>query len=416
MFRWIRSQFSRRPVFWTIIALAAVASLAVVFVINGGDEWLVSCGAWFIDASIPEDVTEAIIGMAVFVFVWWLAFRFTWGRAMRRRRGRAILTLLKRTVALSLPISPMLLAESNRSGAAMRKSLLAIRARLAAGDSLTVALSAVPEIWPRVLEQVAALESAGLLATHLRYVGDERLLTEEDRGNQFYRTYAIAFAGLYLALIVMLMAFVAPKFQAILRGSRSPLPSSLIHMISIADWFPLWLVLLCVVMFIAFSRVGERLRDGIIWRLPLFGERARSRGLARLFRFVADACEAGRPLDQALSQAAALADSRPLQARLSRWASAAAGGAPLSVAARQAGMPAVVAGMIGAVPAGDSFSATARFLADFYESKFSRLDEIARGVFIPALVLCMGAATLLAGMCIFEPERVLISANLIGGF
>jgi len=94
-------------------------------------------------------------------------------------------------------------------------------------------------------------------------------------------------------------------------------------------------------------------------------------------------------------------------------------GQSLSDAARSAGMPALLTGMLATVHGSDDLANVMAFLGRHYEYRFSRLSEVLRAAAIPCFVFTVGAMVLLVELSVFQPmiamNSVLSAPHIHGG-
>jgi type II secretory pathway component PulF len=158
--------------------------------------------------------------------------------------------------------------------------------------------------------------------------------------------------------------------------------------------------------------------DRIRWMIPGYRQFLQQRGLDDLCDFVADAANAGVPLDQALTEAGNIQRNSVFQERVEHWARGVCAGEKLDEAARRAGMPALVVGMVATIRSSEDIVQTFSFLSRHYEFAFSRLREVIRGLFIPVAVCCLGLLVgLVASSLFMSMTRVIAATDYYrGGF
>jgi type II secretory pathway component PulF len=274
-----------------------------------------------------------------------------------------------------------------------------------------------------------------------------RRLTASAQGARIPAADLVALYRIYPAL-VFLMALVTggvlipitvwPKFEKILHDFHQPVPWSMRLLGGIAGQgtgstgLAIVLILMGLLVLAPTSRYlaglffptrldppfGGRVRDQLIWWTPVLRGDALDRGLADLCDFISDAADAGRPIDQALREASQTQTNAVMRSRTSNWAQAVEEGQPLHEAARAAGMPPLVVGMLATVRNTDDLAEVFSFLGRYYEFRFSRRRELLRALYIPLVVALMGGVVLLIALSIFQPMIALTmaTARYAGGF
>ena len=142
--------------------------------------------------------------------------------------------------------------------------------------------------------------------------------------------------------------------------------------------------------------------DRVIWFTPVLGRLARDRGLADALHAIADALEAARPASDALREAELPHLNVVLRDRLAGWAQFVNEGEGFVNAARRAGMPRLVVGLLATSQPADLVSAL-RFLASYYHARFSRLTLLLSAAAGPMLALVFGAIVAAVALGIFVP-------------
>jgi type II secretory pathway component PulF len=98
-----------------------------------------------------------------------------------------------------------------------------------------------------------------------------------------------------------------------------------------------------------------------------------------------------------------------LRQRVRRWAELVAGGQAIADAARQAGLPAMVYGMLATVR-GPEAPDVFRFLARYYRTRFSRAAALLQGAMVPVMVFFFAALVGCVAGAMFTPMINLINS------
>jgi type IV pilus assembly protein PilC len=336
---------------------------------------------------------------------------------VRRRRAAIILTYLSQATTLNLPLARMIDAarwsESKKTG----RRLKHLRDLLEDGVSLEVALPlATPEVSPRTVGLIAAGERLGRLPPALaRVVEDHRAPVGGDPSrDSFARWYPLMMTTVVFSLVGLIMIFVMPKFEQIYAdfGLRLPRATTLLLELSRGVYESVIIPILLALLFLyvigsAFREAlggGDRfaLLDQVLWRLPIIHGMQRDQGLGDAFHTIADGLRTGRSLPRAIDEAARLRVNRVLRTRLARWRAGIEEGLPADEAARRAGLPHLVGGMIASGRGGDP-AAAVEFLANYYDGRMSRARELLRAAVVPAFALCFGALVLFLVTAMYQP-------------
>lgn len=352
----------------------------------------------------------------------------TLARGTRRISDLAVLHYLEQAVRLNLPLPQMLRAAASNERRAVHKRLTRLRARLEDGWPVADALKAgAPGLPPRILGLIAAGDNTGRLAQSLRRVVNRRddLRPPNPANRIIYTWYPI----LPLGVCALIVVFLVPKYNQILNDFHLPMPPVLVWLTWISDW--LGAVILCLVVAGLSIFLGRMLRhiftsrrespdalrvpfDWLLWNLPVARGVIRNRGLADACHVIADALQAGMGLESGIDEAAGVKNNVMLELRLRRWSAALNAGAPMADAARSAGMPHLLAGMLATAKAGDDTPEVFRFLARYYETRFSRSAVLLRGAVVPGVAIGFGALVCAIALSIFQPLIALMESLSAG--
>jgi type IV pilus assembly protein PilC len=343
-------------------------------------------------------------------------------RTIRRRRGLMALSYLDQAVRLNLPLPRMLWAAQRSEGGRLGRRLHRLRLFVEQGYPIATALDeAVPEVTRRAVAIAGAAERVGRLPQALaRLVDEERRRTAGDAATStFYHAYPIVMLLFVNAILGMIMIFVIPKFEQIFKDFGCALPP-LTQFVMTVSWSigPLLIVISgALAMWYlgrsmwetlhpsAFRGTGPMLGalDRALWYLPVSHGVQRDRGLADVCAALADAFAAGAPADTAVSHSAGLRVNRVLRDRVAVWGQLIAAGGSLADAARRAGLPELLAGMLATARGPGDAADVFAFLARYYRARFSRTAALLEGALIPFVVLVFGAIVCCVALAMFLP-------------
>lgn len=354
----------------------------------------------------PAVVVLLIAGAMVFV------------RTMRKRRGAQVLSYIEQAVRLNLPLPRMLWAAESSEQGALRKRLRNVRLAVEAGVPVGIALEMLaPEVPDRSVQLIKASERLGRLPVTLRrLVRDNRAPERSATARILSTVYPIGIAMCLMLVLGLLGIFVIPKFELIMRDFDVPLPwATQLLLAMMRDWaVPAIVAAGIVLLLYSAQRSWEIIwprntrstpwgwMDAIAWRIPVLHAVLRDRGLADAFAVIAEAVEAGYPLDRAVTEASELRINLVLRRTLERWLAGINSGLSPEESARAASLPPLVSGMVAT--AGTPGGAQVYwFLSRYYDSRYSRLASLLRAAVGPALSLIFGVAVGLTAMGMFMP-------------
>lgn len=352
-------------------------------------------------------------------------------RRVRQHRAGSVLAYVEQCVRLNLPLPGMLRAAAAAERGKLRKRLSQLCVELERGVPLAEALEGtVPEIDERNLRMVAAAERIGRLPQVLGRVIEECRRPQ----NAAISTPGGSFAySIWLLLLVGFtgmgfMLFTAPKFRKLFEDFGCELPPVTVKLFALGQWFSgtlpgqfmpgalaifmLMAAALALVLLAHHTRLGNDVRDWMLWHLPLAHATERDRGLADMCSVMSESAEAGMPMHRVLEEAAQLRTNMMLHVRIEHWAGDMAAGATPREGARRAGMPPLIVGMMSSAQTAGNMAETLRFLALYYRSRFSRAALLLKQAVGPVLVLCLGAMVGWAALGMFVPLVQLIHHTL----
>jgi type II secretory pathway component PulF len=330
--------------------------------------------------------------------------------ALRRRRRSTVVAYLEQAVRLNLPLPAILRAAERSEGRGTARALRRLRVELEAGQSVHDALAyAVPGTPVRILGLVGSAErSGGLPRTLARLTHEATTRFEGPPGRDLYlRWYPLTLALVVGGVVSMISVFVMPKIEDIFLDFKIPIPR-ITHVV-MDTWqilaVPLGVVLgmvmlvyvarLLAAIFAPESHASGPLRwfvDRVKWYSPVLGGAARWRALGDTCHVLADALDAGHPLDWALVEASRSGTNDVLAERLALWADEARAGQPAADAAVRAEIPPLLVGMFRTGMSGGTEPAQVfRFLARYYDGRFARASVILQAMLVPAMAIVMGA-------------------------
>jgi type IV pilus assembly protein PilC len=114
-----------------------------------------------------------------------------------------------------------------------------------------------------------------------------------------------------------------------------------------------------------------------------------------------------------LADASSTATNSVLRRRVEHWRALLESGQDIHHAARAAAMPALMVGMLATANQAAHSADILRFLARYYETRFSRIRALIHGAVIPIMVLIAGALVLLVMAGLFMPMVDMINSLAI---
>jgi type IV pilus assembly protein PilC len=234
------------------------------------------------------------------------------------------------------------------------------------------------------------------------------------------------------AVISLMAIAVIPKYESIFHDFKVPLPVVTQDVIALSnDTAVIWPVVLVLILIPLGQAIGRLFRssrsvspfggvvlDQVVWWTPFIGGFVMDRAMAELCDLISAAVRAGRPLDEALREAATAQPNAVMRYRTTAWARAVNRGQSMQAAARYARMPALFASMLATVRNSDSLLQVLGFLWRYYEYRVRRAHAVIHALYVPAIVMGLGAVVAVIGLSLMEPMAELnrhISEKISGG-
>jgi type II secretory pathway component PulF len=416
------------------VGVPAITFFVFLLAIGGGAVWsgifwcFVAIGMLFLLGCVLALITNPpTAGFGIAVLCVLVIAAGGSARTLRRRRSRAILGYIGQAVKMNVPINTILEAAAASEPPRIARRIQTLMHALNAGHPIGESLArAVPQAPRRVVDLVDNAERTGHLPQVINRLLDER--PQSNSGSNaptFYSTYCLIFLLAISAVMAMLSIFVMPKFEQILKDFKMPVPSITAYVAYWGFWIAPFVA--CAIAFITLIIEGQAfrqlfssgrsrsnplsfLRDTALWYTPWIGEVTLNRDLADVCHTIADGIEPGRRIEHAVAQAAQPHLNAILRLRIRRWGELMTQGTPLAESATQAGLPAVMCGMMGAAQQAGNLPAALRFLARHYETAFSRALIVLQAAAIPAMVLTGGTIVTCVALAMFEPMMLMLKA------
>ena len=181
-----------------------------------------------------------------------------------------------------------------------------IRERIRTGEDLSNAFAAHTEMFPKLYPSaLKAGERSGELESVIRrFIRYQKLVLDARKRVISALIYPAVLVGLSIAMILIMLTFVVPRFKQFFAGSEIQLPLITRIMIGIGTTFqhnwPLIVVILVVAVFVFLrwkrTRSGRRVLDQLLLRLPFLGPVFHRFGLAEFCRSLGTLLTGGMPL------------------------------------------------------------------------------------------------------------------------
>ena len=288
------------------------------------------------------------------------------------------------------------------SNPAMQEMILAIKADVEGGTSLTASLRKYPLYFDDLFcNLVEAGEQAGVLENLLDKIATYKEKTESLKGKiKKALFYPVAVIVVAIVITAIIMIFVIPQFKDLFSSFGADLPAFTRIVISISDFVASWWwAILAVVAATIFgaSNVWKRspkfreTLDRLLLKVPVIGSIMHRAALARFCRTTATMFAAGVPLVEALESVAGATGSSVYERAVLAMRDDVATGQSLTLAMRQQGLfPHMVIQMVTIGEESGALDDMLSKVADFYEEEVDNAVDALSSLLEPLIMVVLG--------------------------
>lgn len=323
---------------------------------------------------------------------------------------RQFATMIK--AGISIVEATAILAEQSESKA-LKKTLAEVVAELRKGSTFSGAISAYPRIFPMIFVQmIRAGEEAGSMEETLERLAvyfEKAHVTREKVKSAM--TYPLIVSVMAVFVIIFLLKFMIPRFQAMFAQLGGDLPAITKFTLSLSRsleqhwivWLLIALAAVAAVYLLLRWERGAYAWDYIKLKAPVFGILNRKSAIAQLTRTLSSLFASAVPVLQALAIVEKAVGNRVIGATLRECQTSLRQGRPLSEPLRQSWVfPPLVTQMIRVGEETGSIDAMLAKVADFYERDVENTVDKLKQLIEPVMIL------LLAGVVGFIVASVMI--------
>jgi type IV pilus assembly protein PilC len=285
---------------------------------------------------------------------------------------------------------------------AMQEMILAIKADVEGGTSLTASLRKYPIYFDDLFcNLVEAGEQAGVLENLLDKIATYKEKTESLKGKiKKALFYPVAVIVVAIVITAVIMIFVIPQFKDLFSSFGADLPAFTRVVINISDfvasWW--WAILAGVAAAIfAMSNIWKRspkfreTLDRLLLKIPVIGGIMHRAALARFCRTTATMFTAGVPLVEALESVAGATGSTVYERAVLTMRDDVATGQSLTLAMRQQGLfPHMVIQMVTIGEESGALDDMLSKVADFYEEEVDNAVDALSSLLEPLIMVVLG--------------------------
>jgi type IV pilus assembly protein PilC len=276
-----------------------------------------------------------------------------------------------------------------------------VKNEVEAGATLAAALQKHPRIFDNMyVNLVVAAEEAGTLdvilnrlATHIEKM---EALKKKIRAALVYPAMIVFVA---IIVTVVLMVFVVPVFEKLFAGIGQTLPLPTRIVIGISKIFKSYLpIVIAIVVAMVFAlrkyyktEGGNRRIDGLMLKVPIFGELIRKVSVSRFARTLATLVTSGVPILESLNIVAGASGNKVVEEAILKGRTSISEGQTISQPLADSGVfPMMVTQMISVGETTGSLELMLTKIADFYDDEVDAAVATLSSMLEPVLMIFLG--------------------------
>ncbi len=250
-------------------------------------------------------------------------------------------------------------------------------------------------------QMVRAGEAGGILDTILQRLADYQEAAEALRRKvKGALTYPVMVAVVAAGAVVALMTLVVPVFANMFKDMGGTLPAPTRMVMSVSDFLKAnlwWMTILTaggVVGLMQAIQKNPKVRffwDGLMLKMPLFGDLQRKSSVARFCRTLGTLLSSGVPILDALTVTAKTSGNVVLEAGIFRTVEAISGGQSIAEPLKATGVfPPMVIQMIAVGERTGGLSDMLTRVSDFYDTEVEAAVEALTSMLEPLVIVVLG--------------------------
>lgn len=330
---------------------------------------------------------------------------------------RQFLSILKAGVSM---ISALEMLTDQTDNKVLKEALKSVKDNVEKGDTLSVAMKKQDGIFPSILlNMIAAGESSGSLETSL-----ERMSVHFEKDARIKGMvkkafmYPIVLIFVMIAIVIVMLVFVIPQFEAMFADIGSDLPgftkAALVMSESLQETWYIWLIgiAVAVLAYKLYVRTpnGSRVVAALKMKVPVFGQLSVKTACARFARTLSTLMASGMPLVDSINICAKVLDNVLYKDALIETSKQIERGVSLTTPLEKSGLfPSMVIHMVGIGEETGSMEEMLTNVADYYDEEVEMTTQQATALMEPIIILMMaGVVCMLIGV-IYGPMVQLYS-------
>lgn len=281
--------------------------------------------------------------------------------------------------------------------------LAKMRERVSSGSFLWESMAQFPQAFPKMfISLIRAGEASGSIDTMLKRLS--RYLEDEDRLRKLIKgamIYPIGVVSVGIGVITLMLVFVIPKFEEMLKQNGQELPAPTRFVINASHFLAdnaIVIVITTIVTAVVLTRffktpAGRAILDRFVYRLPLFGPLMQKAGTAKFSRTMSTLLSSGVNLIDGVDICRATIGNAVLEDAVGTIRAEVEAGKTLgSVIGRLGVFPKMACQMIAVGEGTGSLDKMLEKVADFYEEEVENTVGAMTKLIEPVIIVVLGGA------------------------
>lgn len=289
------------------------------------------------------------------------------------------------------------------------------------GVEISEAMAKFPKMFPEIyINMVKAGEASGQLDIILNRLAEFLEASETLKSEiKSAMTYPIISLVLIFSITGYLLIGVVPKFKTMFDSLGAKLPAVTLFVLGVSNWLT-DNILTCIIIIIATvvgykfamrTRQGQRIRDTIWLKVPVFGPLFQKVALSRFARTFGTLLSSGVPLLQALEIVASTAGNVVIEETLMETRETVRKGESITTYLQTSWVfPPMVVKMIGIGEKSGALETLLAKISEFYDQQVHAMVKALTSLIEPIMLMVMGVVVGVIVLAIFYPILQLQSA------
>jgi type IV pilus assembly protein PilC len=298
-----------------------------------------------------------------------------------------------------------------------------IKEDIEGGTSLTNALKKYPKIFDDLfVNLIAAGEAGGILDVILErlssYMEKAMKLKSRVKGAM---TYPVAVLVISMAVVALLLLKVIPVFQKMFEGMGGKLPGLTQALITASEFtqkYFLFIVVILVIIYIAFTRFyktekGRWIVDSLVLKAPIFGDLMKKVAVAKFSRTLSTMMSSGVPILEGLAIVSKTSGNKVVEDALLKTRQSISEGRSIAEPLAETGIfPPMVVQMISVGEATGALDSMLNKIAIFYDDEIDVAVDSMTALLEPVMMVFLGG--IVGGMIIAMYLPIFKLAAVVG--